>query len=95
MTLKYLADYGATVVNLESSQHPDLLRTSAPFKDNLPEIDNSGYFAYLAGNKYSVTLDLNQPKGFEIAKNSLHGRILWQTATVPASWKTGDYLMLK
>jgi benzylsuccinate CoA-transferase BbsF subunit len=68
MTLKYLADYGATVVNLESSQHPDLLRTSAPFKDNIPEIDNSGYFAYLAGNKYSVTLDLNQPKGFEIAK---------------------------
>ena len=45
MTLKYLADYGATVVNLESSQHPDLLRTSAPFKDNTPEIDNSGYFA--------------------------------------------------
>ena len=68
MTLKYLADYGATVVNLESSQHPDLLRTSAPFKDNTPEIDNSGYFAYLAGNKYSMTCDLDQPRGFEVAK---------------------------
>jgi benzylsuccinate CoA-transferase BbsF subunit len=68
MTLKYLADYGATVVNLESSQHPDLLRTSAPFKDNVPDADNSGYFAYLAGNKHSITVDLNSPKGFEVAK---------------------------
>jgi len=68
MTLKYLADYGATVICLESSQHPDLLRTSAPFKDATPEIDNSGYFAYLAGNKYSITVDLKQRQGFEIAK---------------------------
>ena len=68
LTLKYLADYGATVICLESTQHPDLLRTSAPFKENTPEVDNSGYFAYLAGNKYSITVDLKQCRGFEIAK---------------------------
>ena len=68
LTLKYLADYGATVICLESTQHPDLLRTSAPFKENTPDVDNSGYFAYLAGNKYSITVDLKQCRGFEIAK---------------------------
>ena len=34
--LKYLADYGATVIVLESPKHPDLLRTSTPYKDFIP-----------------------------------------------------------
>ena len=65
---RHLADYGATVIRVESSKHPDTLRTSPPFKDNKPGIDSSGYVANYAAGKYSITLDLSHHKGVEIAK---------------------------
>jgi benzylsuccinate CoA-transferase BbsF subunit len=68
LTLKYLADYGATVVCIESLQRPDLLRTSAPYKNGITDINKAGYFAYFAANKYSISLDLNKPQAREIAK---------------------------
>ena len=68
LTLKYLADYGATVVCIESLQRPDLLRTATPYKDEIPGVDRAGYFAYFAANKYSISLNLNRPEGLEIAK---------------------------
>jgi benzylsuccinate CoA-transferase BbsF subunit len=68
LTLKYLADYGATVINIESLERPDLLRTSTPYKDGLAGVDRAGYFAYFAGNKYSISLNLNKPGGLDIAR---------------------------
>jgi benzylsuccinate CoA-transferase BbsF subunit len=68
LTLKNLADYGATVVHVESPQRPDLLRTSTPYKDGKAGVDRAGYYAYFAGNKYSMSLDLNNTRGLEIAK---------------------------
>jgi benzylsuccinate CoA-transferase BbsF subunit len=68
LTLKYLADYGATVVCIESFQRPDLLRTATPYKDEIPGVDRAGYFAYFAANKYSISLNLNKPNGLNIAK---------------------------
>lgn len=67
---KTLADYGATVVRVESPLPTGVcpLRVSVPFKDNRPGIDRSGYFAYFNANKYSLALDLTQAKGTEIAK---------------------------
>jgi len=55
LTQKYLADYGATVISIESFQRPDLLRTATPYKDEIPGVDNAGYFAYFAANKYSIS----------------------------------------
>jgi benzylsuccinate CoA-transferase BbsF subunit len=68
LTLKYLADYGATVVCIESSRRPDLLRTATPYKDNIPGADRAGYFAYFAANKFSISLNLNKPEGLDIAR---------------------------
>jgi benzylsuccinate CoA-transferase BbsF subunit len=68
LTLKYLADYGATVICIESFQRPDLLRTATPYKDGVPDVDHAGYFAYFAANKYSMSLNLNKPNGLNIAK---------------------------
>ena len=52
LSIKYLADYGATVVCVESQQRPDLLRISAPFKDGIANINRAGFFSYFAANKY-------------------------------------------
>jgi benzylsuccinate CoA-transferase BbsF subunit len=68
LTLKYLADYGATVVCIESLQRPDLLRTSSPFKNGITDVNKAGYFSYFGANKYSISLDLNKPQAREIAK---------------------------
>jgi benzylsuccinate CoA-transferase BbsF subunit len=68
LSVKYLADYGATVICIESLRRPDLLRISAPFKDETPNINRAGFYSYFAANKYSISLDLNNKSAREIAK---------------------------
>ena len=67
MTTKYLAEYGATVVRVESAKRPETLRTAAPFKDGIAGIDRSGYFANYNANKYGVTIDMRHPGARDLA----------------------------
>jgi benzylsuccinate CoA-transferase BbsF subunit len=69
LTLKFLADYGATVVRVETSLRPCVTRTSAPFKDNLPGINRSGYFNHFSANMMSLSLNMNTPQGLGVAKD--------------------------
>ena len=64
----YLAYYGATVVKVESSLRPDGLRISPPYKDGIPQIDGSGYFAYLNASKLSLAVNLKHPRGLDVAR---------------------------
>ena len=68
LATKTFADYGATVVTIESAKRPGGLRVSMPYKDNKPGLDRSGFFAYFNANKYSLSLDLGTPGGKEVAK---------------------------
>ena len=63
-----LADFGATVVRIESATNPDILRVSPPFKDGLPGLNRSAYFANYNANKYSLSLNLKHPKGPAVAR---------------------------
>ena len=69
-TIKYLADFGAEIVHVESRTHPDALRTSPPYKDNISDPDRAAYFANYHCNKYGMTVNLNHPsgKGIELVK---------------------------
>ena len=69
MAIRYLADYGATVIHIESGSYPDLLRTTPPYKNGAVGIDRAGYFAQYNVNKYSLSLDLKHPQGKEVAEN--------------------------
>jgi crotonobetainyl-CoA:carnitine CoA-transferase CaiB-like acyl-CoA transferase len=64
---QWLAEYGATVVRLESHTRPDLIRLGRPYKDKKPGIDRSGLFNVANLSKYGASLDLKKPKGREIA----------------------------
>ena len=66
--MKYLADHGATVVRVESMTRPDIFRVEPPFKDNKPGINRSGWYASYNPGKYSLSLDLKNPKGVEVAR---------------------------
>ena len=65
---RYLADHGATVIRVESNRRPCLQRISAPYKDRVPGVNRSGYFAFFNANKYSFGLNLSNAKGVEVAK---------------------------
>ena len=66
MTTKYLAEYGATVVRVESAKRPETLRKAAPFKDGVSGINRSGYFANYNSNKYGITIDMRHPRAKDL-----------------------------
>lgn len=68
ITMRYFADYGATVVRIESASRPDTLRRAPPYKDDEAGIDRSGFFANFNGGKYGVALDLKHPRGRAVAE---------------------------
>ncbi len=64
---KYLANFGAQVVHVESTQHPDGFRLQyPPYKEGKVGLNRSGCFAMFNDSKYSVTLNLKHPKGLEL-----------------------------
>lgn len=66
-TIRYLGNWGATVVKVESHTRPDILRMMLPYKNNIPAIDNSPWFANTNSSSYGVSLNLDNAKGREIA----------------------------
>jgi benzylsuccinate CoA-transferase BbsF subunit len=68
ITSMIFADYGATVIHLESKTHVDPLRVAPPFKDNISGLNRSPFHANYNRGKYGITLNLNHPKGLELAK---------------------------
>jgi len=66
-TTKYLADHGATVVRIESHTHFDLCRATTPFPKNKPSLNGSMFYGKYNANKYGASLDLNHPRGRELA----------------------------
>lgn len=63
---RVLADYGATVVRVESTTRIDTARTLAPFVGNVPGPENSGVFHNLNVGKRMLTLDPRTPEGREV-----------------------------
>jgi len=94
---KYLADNGAEVIRIESAARPDVLRIAPPWKDGLPGINHSQFFASFNTSKKSVTLDLNQPKARELALRLVPwADVIGESFTPKAMRKWGmDYEQLK
>jgi benzylsuccinate CoA-transferase BbsF subunit len=62
LTTKTLADYGATVIRVESRKALGFFRTGGP------EPDLSGHFTQWNTGKMGVTLDITNPKAVEVVK---------------------------
>ena len=63
---RVLADYGATVVRIESETKIEVARGLQPLLDDEPGSDNSALFQNMNAGKLGLTLDLNRPEGKEI-----------------------------
>jgi benzylsuccinate CoA-transferase BbsF subunit len=65
---KVLANYGATVIHIESRDRPDGFRLQyPPYRDGVKGINRSGCFSYFNDSKYAVTLDVKKPGGLDLA----------------------------
>ncbi len=63
---RVLADYGAQVIRVESTNHLDGARTLQPYVRNSNHPDESALFHNLNANKLGLTLDLSNPASREI-----------------------------
>ncbi|MDY7031894.1 MAG: CoA transferase [Thermodesulfobacteriota bacterium] len=70
---RILGDCGATVIHVETSKKPDILRVAFPYKDGKAGINRAGYFNKYNADKYGMTLNLGNPKGIDV----MHRLIEW------------------
>ncbi len=68
MTTGYLAEYGATVVRVESKRRPEVLRHAPPFGGGTEGLNRSGYYANYNANKYGLGLNMAHPRAREFVK---------------------------
>lgn len=80
---KYLADFGAEVIRIESRTRLDSFRYAPPFVEEKPGIERSGHFLNLNTSKLHVTLNLNHPQGRDLA-----GRLIAGADVVAESFST-------
>ena len=65
---KILANFGATVIHMESPTRPDGFRLEyPPFKDGKPGLNRGGCFSIFNDSKYAITLDVKKPGGNDLA----------------------------
>jgi crotonobetainyl-CoA:carnitine CoA-transferase CaiB-like acyl-CoA transferase len=67
-SMRVLADYGATVVKVESTTRVDTARTIAPFKDQQPGAERSAVYANYNAGKLGFTLNLATEEGRGVLK---------------------------
>lgn len=70
---RVLADWGATVVRVESSIRVETARTLQPFINDEGGADNSGLFQNMNANKLGITINLANPA----ARDLIHDLVGW------------------
>ena len=65
---RVLADFGATVVKIESATSMDAGRTVMPFQDNVPGVERSVLFSSLNAGKLGITLNMSRPEARELTR---------------------------
>jgi crotonobetainyl-CoA:carnitine CoA-transferase CaiB-like acyl-CoA transferase len=58
---RVLADFGATVVRVESATRVETARTIGPFRDDKVDVEHSGLFGNMNAGKLGLTLNLARP----------------------------------
>jgi crotonobetainyl-CoA:carnitine CoA-transferase CaiB-like acyl-CoA transferase len=65
---KYLADHGATVVRVETSNPPCRLRAAGPYLDGVPGANRSQFFGDFNTSKLSIAVNLKNEAGRDVAR---------------------------
>lgn len=97
VSTRYFADYGATVIRVESRRRPDFLRTLHLKPDTKGGLDGSLPFAVLNANKLSVAINLETAEGVAVARRlALWADVVAENFSPKAMTKWGlDYESLR
>ena len=68
ITVKYLADHGATVIRVESHARLDVVRLGPPWHEGKAGIERSQFYASYNTSKYGLALDLGKAEARDIAR---------------------------
>jgi len=68
LTGRWLADYGADIIKVESMARVDGLRQGPPYQGGAWGINKSAYYAAANNGKRCILMDLNKPAGIEAAR---------------------------
>ena len=83
ITIKYLADNGATVVRVESVTRRDDLRGAPPCKDGVSGINTSQFPASYNTGKYGLGLNMSRPESQAVIRRLIRE---WQPDVVAESY---------
>lgn len=83
-TTKLLADLGADVIKIETSKRLDSLRVAPPYKNKIPGVNRSGYFADRNSSKRSITVNIKTEQGLALVK-----RLIGQAHVVTNNFTPG------
>lgn len=92
-----MADYGATVIRVESPARVDTARVVGPYHGDEPGVENSGLYGNVNAGKWGLTLDLRVPEAQAIFRRlAVWADIVCEsfTAGVLARWQL-DYAHLR
>ncbi len=91
-TTRILADFGATVTKIESEARIDSIRTIGIQPPGESSVETNGVFNDTNTNKHSVTLNLGDPRGVELAKQIIRNSDIVTSNFTPqrmARWGLG------
>ena len=77
-TTRVMADFGATVIRVETSGHLDVARTIGPFVNDTPGNDSGGLLFNMTTGKRSISVDLGQ----ELGRQVLDDLVRWSDVVV-------------
>ena len=83
LTMRYLADFGATVIRVESVSRPDNSRTVSPFKGGVPAFSLGQFNANFNTSKLDLGLNLAMEEGRDIIRRLLRE---WQPDVLAESF---------
>jgi benzylsuccinate CoA-transferase BbsF subunit len=73
LTGKYLGDYGAQVIRVESATRPDLVRATQYVSiSRANNLDDKPWFNHLNTSKYSLVINLKNPKARPVIDRLIH-----------------------
>ena len=92
-----LADFGATVIRVESPIRVDTARVVGPFHGDLPGVEHSGLYGNVNAGKWGLTLSLNVPEAQDVFRRLVQWADIVSesfTAGILARWNL-DYPHLR
>src|SRR5262245_47080702 len=94
LTGQWLGNLGAEVIHVESAGYrPDPVRQTGPYAGGIPGINRSIYYNSCNSNKLGIALNLNHPRGLEVARRLIRSSdVVVENHTPKAMRKWGlDY----